>query len=113
MGKGGIIRRGRVESSAMELEGRKRSDALAATPGKGRAVLRIQNMGMGCSYERLSVAVGKRFRDSLTEKILVERRVEGHLDDTWRGRGLMMMGRLVNRSTGRLKPRPVPRAETI
>ena len=53
-------------------------------------------MRMSSGDERLRVAVGERFSDTLTEKVLVERRIEGHLVVAEGGEGLWAQDNVVS-----------------
>uniref|UniRef100_A0A1Y1LIJ1 Uncharacterized protein n=1 Tax=Photinus pyralis TaxID=7054 RepID=A0A1Y1LIJ1_PHOPY len=74
--------------SRMKLEGGK-AESVGMSTSKDRAVLRVENVWMSSSYERLSVAMGcDGLCDSrsLTDEIRVQRGIDGgHLDYTWGG----------------------------
>jgi hypothetical protein len=62
----------KVVEGALELESLDTAIAVAVSPSKRRAVLRVQNMGMCGGDDRLGVTVGERLCESLTDKGLVE-----------------------------------------
>ena len=68
----------------LELESLEAAEAVAPSSRKGGPVLRVR---VGGGYDGLSVAVGERLCESLTDEVLVEGLVDssGHLGDTWRG----------------------------